>query len=124
MKVLNFDPSRSASQILRVQNTVGRPVTMKVYWSGRGECWYLDVTYQETVESTPVTILGLKLLPKWLPLRGLKATFPFPGDFLLLPASREDAANEPGYDDLGSRWRLCLLTQAEADAWAVANGLR
>lgn len=123
MKILEFNPALAADQEFSIQDSDGRPLTLRVFWIGRGASWYLDARYQPSVDAPESTLLGIKIVPRWLLLRENKALFPFPGDLLLLPTATEYLAQDPGYEDLGSKWKLCLLTAAEADSWKVKNGL-
>lgn len=123
MKILRFDPALSADQVTSLQNADGTPVNLRLKWSDRSAMWFVDVTYQPRAEDPANSIYGIKLVPNWPLLRTYRATFPFFGDFLLLPAAKEFINQPIAYEDLGSKWRLCLLTDTEIDAWETFNGL-
>lgn len=123
MKKLPFDPMLSADQTTRFLNADGEAVSYRLNWNSRSNSWYLDVGYQPLSASEMTFIYGIKAVPRYPLLREYAATFPFKGDFLLMPVT---AANDPSnikYEDIGRNWFLYWLSADEIAAWESPRGL-
>lgn len=120
---LRIDPTLSAQQTTRFVTTDGTPVLVTFRWNERSGFWYIDLV-QTLKDGSTSSFSGAKLVPNYPILRGVKNLFTFPGDFLLLPTQSTTLSDPIKYEDLGTSWFLCWISDAEAAIWRSANGLR
>lgn len=117
MILIPFDPAVAADQEVRV-TLATQPMTLRLYWNTASSFWFMNVTNSDGTK----TVNSLKLVPGW-PLFGVsRALAPVDGDFMVLRMD-DDVADDIAYDDLGVRWGLFYLTDAELTEWKVQYGL-
>lgn len=117
MILIPFDPSVAADQELRV-TLAAQPMTLRLYWNTASRFWFLNVSNSNGTK----VLNSLKLVPGW-PLFGVsRALAPVAGDFIVLRMD-DDVSDSISYDDLGVRWGLFYLTDAELATWRGRYGL-
>ena len=122
MKQFAFDPNLSAQQTFRFVTDDATPVFATLRWNTRSEFWYLDVA-KVLPDGTQSAFTGVKVVPSFPLLASVKHLYTFPGDLILLPTT-SNAGDSIGYNDLGSLWFLCWISDTEAAAWRTAHGVR
>lgn len=123
MKKLALDPLLSADQTTRFLNSDGEVVSYRLNWNTRSGFWYLDVGYQPLSASEMSYLYGIKVVPRYPLLREYAATFPFKGDFLLMPVTDAADPSSIQYTDVGRNWFLYWLSPTEIAAWEDPRGL-
>lgn len=117
MILIPFDPQVAADQEVRV-TLATQPMTLRLYWNTASSFWFMDVTNSDATK----TLNSLKLVPGWPLFSVSPALAPVEGDFIVLRMD-DDVSDDISYDDLGTRWGLFYLTDAELKAWKVNYGL-
>ena len=119
-----FDPDQGPDQELSFQTPNADAVVLRLAWNPRTSFWGMDIAYRPKLATALSTVTGLKVVPNWPILSALKASFPFDGDFMLLPVAAEAYSKMPmQFEDLGTAWSLCWLTADEVESWRSMNGL-
>lgn len=91
--------------------------TIRIQWNSRSGYFHFNIVDPEGNE-----INSIKMIPDWLILGTHQAHIVFSGDFMILKDD-QSLGNEIDYNDLGNGYNLYYLTEEEAEAWRLANGL-
>ena len=115
MYKIPFNPEKAADQALQVLVPEVSVLSLRLLWNGREESWHLDVEVGEKA------IHGVRLVQGSPLLYNLGASSPLPGDFIVLPATRD-----PGplsYESLGSSYELFYMMPDDVAEWEAAHGM-
>lgn len=116
MLQIPFSPQISADQEQRI-NLDGQMAVMRMTWNVRSGFWFLTLSddYGNSVSS-------LKVVPNYPLLRQYRSQKPITGDLICLPID-SSATWPPAFGDLGVRWFLFWISEAELKMWEANNGL-
>lgn len=95
----------------------GQIVNIRIVYNIRNSFFHLRFTDSEGTEIT-----GIKIVPNYPLLEAHKAFLDFSGELFVIKVD-ESAEDIITYDNFGRGYAFYYYTNAEYDAWKVANGL-